>query len=123
MRYAGLRVDVGVELVRALQDHGFTLQAIERVLAGIPADAGVEELALQRAMLTSWTSETPEVLTRRQLEKKVGRRLSDADLRVLTTVGSVEPVGEDDGTPEGYRALPHLAVGVQLLDVDVPEER
>ena len=41
-----------LELVRALQDHGFTLQAIERVLAGVPADAGVEDLALQRAMLT-----------------------------------------------------------------------
>lgn len=106
-----------LELVRALQDHGFTLQAIERVLAGVPDDAGVEELALQRAMLTSWTSEPPEVLDRRALERKAGRPLSDADLRVLTTVGSIEPVGD-----EGYRVLPPLAVGVQLLDVDVPEE-
>ena len=110
-----------LELVRALQDHGFTLQAIERVLGGIPLDASVEDLALQRAMLTSWTSEPPAVLTRRQLEKKAGRRLSDADLRVLTTVGSIEPVG-GEGAAEGWRALPHLAVGVQLLDVDVPEE-
>ena len=46
-----------LELVRALQDHGFTLQAIERTLAAVPEDAGVEDLALQRAMLTSWTSE------------------------------------------------------------------
>jgi DNA-binding transcriptional MerR regulator len=105
-----------LELVRALQDHGFTLQAIERVLAGIPEEASVEDLALQRAMLTSWTSEAPEVLTHRQLEKKAGRKLSAKDLRVLTTVGSIQPV--DDG----YRAMPHLEVGVELLDVDVSEE-
>ncbi len=105
-----------LELVRALQDHGFTLQAIERVLAGIPGDASVEELALQRAMLTSWTSEPPAVLTRSQLAKKAGRRLSDADLRLLAKLGAVEPEGE------GYRVMPFLHVGVGLLDVDVPEE-
>ena len=105
-----------LELVRALQDHGFTLQAIERILAGVPAGAGVEELALQRAMLTSWTAEPPARLTRRQLEKKAGRALSAADLDTLARVGSIEV--HDDA----YVALPHLHVGVQLLDVDVPLE-
>ena len=105
-----------LELVRALQDHGFTLQAIERILAGVPAEAGVEDLALQRAMLTSWTSEPPTRLTRRQLEKKAGRKLSDDDLSVLEKVGSIERHEAD------FVALAHLAVGVRLLDVDVPAE-
>uniref|UniRef100_UPI002B274F43 MerR family transcriptional regulator n=1 Tax=Nocardioides sp. TaxID=35761 RepID=UPI002B274F43 len=105
-----------LELVRALQDHGFTLQAIERTLAGVPQDAGVEELALQRAMLTSWTAEPPARLTRRQLEAKAGRRLSEADLALLTRVGGIEVHGEE------FVAMSHLEVSVQLLDVDVPLE-
>ncbi|CAN5678195.1 MerR family transcriptional regulator [soil metagenome] len=105
-----------LELVRALQDHGFTLQAIERILAHVPAEAGVEELALQRAMLTSWTAEPPTLLTRRQLEKKVGRVLSDDDLATLERVGSIERRGDD------FVALAHLTVGIRLLDVDVPPE-
>src|SRR3990170_7664700 len=31
-----------LELIRALQDHGFTLSAIEKCLARVPADASVE---------------------------------------------------------------------------------
>ncbi|GGO76318.1 transcriptional regulator [Nocardioides deserti] len=103
-----------LELVRALQDHGFTLQAIERVLAGLPASATVEDLALQRAMLTSWSSRPRERLTRKQLEEVVGRRLSDRDLELLVTLGSVERDGSR------YVALPNLSVGVELLDVDIP---
>ncbi len=104
-----------LELVRALQEHGFTLQAIERVLADIPLAASVEELALQRVMLTSWSSTPPEQLTRRQLEKKAGRKLSDADLRLLVTVGAIDERGAD------FVALSHFPVGVELLDVDVSE--
>lgn len=107
-----------LELVRALQDHGFTLQAAERVLGSIPDDAGVEELALQRAMLTSWSSEPPEVLTRRALEARAGRRLSADDLDLLCRLGAVEPT-DDDG---GWRVMASLPVGLGLLDVDVPRE-
>jgi DNA-binding transcriptional MerR regulator len=105
-----------LELVRALQDHGFTLQAAERVLGSIPVDASVEELALQRAMLTSWSAEPPEVLTRRALETKAGRRLSEADLELLVGVGAVERVDA------GWRVMASLPVGLGLLDVDVPRE-
>src|ERR1700759_4986078 len=43
-----------LDLIRALQDHRFTLAAIEKSLGRVPLDATVEDLALQRAMLTSW---------------------------------------------------------------------
>ena len=82
----------------------------------IPEDATVEQLALQRAMLTSWTPQPPVELTRRQLEEKAGRRLSADDLRLLVVLGSVERKGRS------YVALPHLEVGLGLLDLDVPEE-
>lgn len=52
-----------LDMVRALQDHGFTLQAVERFLASLPDDITAEDLAMQRAMITSWTSE-PDVWDR-----------------------------------------------------------
>jgi DNA-binding transcriptional MerR regulator len=105
-----------LELVRALQEHGFTLQAIEGFLGSLPAEATVEELALQRAMLTSWTPRPPEQLTHRQLEKKAGRKLSAEHIRLLITLGALER------SDEGYVAMPALQVGVGLLDVDIPED-
>ena len=104
-----------LELVRALQDHGFTLQAIEGFLGSLPAAATVEELALQRAMLTSWTPKPPEQLTHKQLEKKAGRSLSDEHIRLLVMLGALEH------SDDGYVAMPNLQVGVGLLDVDIPE--
>ena len=103
-----------LEMVRALQDHGFTLQAIERYFATLPDDATVEDLTLQRAMLTSWSPAPAEVLSRRQLEKKADRALSDVDLALLVKLGTVEVV--DDG----YLVLPNLHVGLELLDLDLP---
>src|SRR6478736_2162322 len=38
-----------LELIRALQDHGYTLAAIERVLARVPIDASPAEYALHSA--------------------------------------------------------------------------
>ncbi|WP_121258865.1 MerR family transcriptional regulator [Nocardioides ferulae] len=106
-----------LELVRALQDHGFTLQAVEGFLAGLPADATVEDLALQRAMLTSWSPRPREELGRRQLEKVAGRKLSDRDVDLLIKVGSVERTAAGSYVP-----LPSLQVGVELLDIDLAEE-
>src|ERR1700753_3639707 len=46
-----------LELVQELQSHGFTLSAIEKYVAGIPADATPEDLALARTMLAPWDVE------------------------------------------------------------------
>ena len=105
-----------LELVRALQDHGFTLQAIERFLSEVPTDASVEELALQRAMLTSWTARGPEPITHTELEKRAGRDLGDEEISLLERLASIERRGH------GYVALPSLSVGLAMLDVDVPVE-
>lgn len=104
-----------LELIRALQDHGFTLAAIEKYMKRIPEDASVEDLAMQRAMLTSWTPGPREELTRRQLEKKAGRKLGDEQLERLVMTGAV--VRTPGGT---FELLPAFDVGVQLLDMDIP---
>src|SRR3546814_3082662 len=40
-----------LELVQELQAHGFTLSAIEKYVAGIPADASPEDIALHRTKI------------------------------------------------------------------------
>ena len=109
-----------LDMVRALQDHGFTLQAIERFLADLPADASVEDLALRRAMLTSWTGQAPLELTRAELEERAGRPLDDREVVLLEKIGSIERRGS--GAEASYVAMPNLAIGVELLDMDIPED-
>ena len=82
-------------------------------MATLPEDASVEELALQRAMLTSWTPQPPEKLTRRQLEKKAGRRLSatTSPARRARHAGADRQGVRRDAQPRG---------GLDLLDLDIP---
>ena len=103
-----------LDLIRALQDHGFTLSAIERYLSRLPSDATVEDLALQRAMLTSWGAGKHEVVTRRQLEERAGRSLDEADVDLLEKVYAVRRDGER------FELLPPFAVTLELLGLDLP---
>ena len=107
-----------LELVRELQAHGFTLAAIEGYMARIPADATPETIALHRTLLAPWMAELPETLTRKDLVRRAGRELSDDDLDTLNALGIVYP------TKQGrfQVALPHLSVGVALLDLGLPFE-
>ncbi|MBF4162776.1 MerR family transcriptional regulator [Nocardioides acrostichi] len=104
-----------LELVTALQEHGFTLQAIERYVNRLPADAGVEELALQRAMLTSWTSQPPAEVDVEALDELAGRPLTDDDRTLLIGLGLLEEL--DGGT---WSAMPNLQIGLDLLALDIP---
>lgn len=104
-----------LELIRALQDHGFTLSAIEKYLARIPVSASVEDLAVQRAMLTSWKTGGHELVSRRQLETKAGRKLDDEDLQRLAATMAIEE--QEDGR---FEILPAFDVGVQCLDLPIP---
>jgi DNA-binding transcriptional MerR regulator len=107
-----------LELVQDLQSHGFTLAAIERYVAGIPASATPEDIALHRTMLAPWQAEPPVQMTRAQLDRRAGRTLSADDLEVLSTLGVVAPAGRGR-----YRvAVAHLSVGLGLLDHGFPPE-
>ena len=103
-----------LELIRALQDHGFTLSAIERYLGRVPLDASVEDLALQRAMLTSWGAGKHERLTRRQLATRAGRKLTDEDVSRLEKIYAIRT--DDDR----YEVLPPFEVALKLMDLDIP---
>lgn len=105
-----------LELVRELQAHGFTLTAIESYLSRLPADASPETIALHRTLLAPWMPDLPETLTRAEVDARAGRALSDDELSVLVTLGTVQPEAEGR-----YRvAVAHLSVGVSILDLGLP---
>ncbi|HYH33728.1 MAG TPA: MerR family transcriptional regulator [Nocardioides sp.] len=107
-----------LELVQELRSHGFTLSAIERYLARIPTDAGPEDIALHRTMLAPWQSEPPVEMTRRELDRRTHRSLSDDDLATLAALGIAVPVRRGR-----FRvAVSQLSVGVGLLDLGFPTE-
>ena len=105
-----------LELIRALQDHGFTLSAIERYLARLPLDASVEDLAIQRVMLTSWRSGALEVVSRRELDARAGRRIDDDLLEKLEATSAIRRDGDR------FALLPGFEVSTKLLDLDLPIE-
>ncbi len=107
-----------LELVKELQTHGFTLSAIERYLSRLPADASPEDIALHRAMLAPWQSEAPEEMSRRELDRRTNRTLSDDDLATLAALGIALR------TKRGrYQvAMSQLTVGLGLLDLGFPTE-
>jgi DNA-binding transcriptional MerR regulator len=105
-----------LELVGELQAHGFTLAAIERYVARIPADATPETIALHRTLLAPWAAEVPETVTRRELDDRAGRTLTDDDLETLHALGIVYPARHG----RFQVVLAHFSVGVGLLDLGVP---
>jgi DNA-binding transcriptional MerR regulator len=107
-----------LQLVQELQSHGFTLSAIERYVAGIPADASPEDIALHRTMLAPWMADSREELPRAELERRAGRPLGRGDLETLHALGVVHPCGRD----RFEVSMSQLGVGLGLLDLGYPIE-
>lgn len=106
-----------LELIRALQEHGFTLAAIERYLADLPMSTSAEDLAVQRALLTAWKPAAQgDPVSREELQQRAGRPLSDADVEWLRRAGAVQR------TEHGYEVLPDLAQALEVLAEGVPFE-
>ncbi len=116
LAYYGPEHAARLSLVRALQEHGFTMAAIEKAMSRIPDDATVEDLAVQRAVLTSWSPSGPEVLDRQQLDARAGRDLTTDQVALLVETGVLEQIGRT------YSPLPGFEMGVELLDVEVPAD-
>jgi len=114
MAYYGTAHRGRLDLIRALQDHGFTLSAIEKYLARIPLDASPETLAMQRSILTSWAPDPSEELTRDQLEQRAGRVLDQPVLAHLVDTGAVEARGDL------YAVQPGFDTAVAVLELDLP---
>ncbi|GAB3556802.1 DNA-binding transcriptional MerR regulator [Actinopolyspora lacussalsi] len=115
-----------LDLIRELQNLGFTLTAIEGHLERIPDDAPPEELALQRALLAPWTSDQAEEIDRQELDRRAGRALSDEETEQLLTLGILERItdGTDDNDEQRLRltSASMLNVGLQITELRLPRE-
>lgn len=107
-----------LELVQELQSHGFTLSAIEKYVAGIPADATPEDIALRRTMLAPWQADLPVEMSRAELDRRTDRKLTKDDLDTLTALGIVHRRAR--GRYEV--AVSQLSIGLGLLDLGFPLE-
>jgi len=106
-------------LIEELQNQGMTLSAIERYLQRLPDDMSPHDLAIHRAMVASWMPDTVDESTRDELERRVGRELTDDDLERLAAMSVLE--GTED--PAVFRVDPGLLhLGVRLLDVPISQE-
>ncbi|CAL9612929.1 MerR family transcriptional regulator [Streptomyces sp. enrichment culture] len=106
-------------LIEELQNQGMTLAAIERYLQRLPDDISAHDLAIHRAVVASWMPDTVDETTREQLERRVGRRLTDDDLERLE---AMSVLGRTDD-PDVFRVDPALVqLGVRLLDVPISQE-
>src|SRR5664279_1664143 len=84
-----------LELIRTLQEHGYTLAAIERVLERVPVDAPPAEYAVQSAVLAPWLSDQTEEIDRAELERRLGRPITDDEIGYFLQIGALDPSGHD----------------------------
>ena len=116
--YYGTPHRLRLDLIRTLQDHGYTLSAIQRVLDRIPEDAPPAEYAVQSAVLAPWLPDRTEELDRAGIERRIGRAVTDEQLDYLATIGAVER-----GADGRFRVSPAmLGHAVELLELPVPQE-
>ncbi len=113
--YSDLHV-ARLNLVRALQDHGLSLTAIEEYLARIPADSDADELAVHRLALTTWSAQPPERLSRSALDARADRTLGPPEIDVLLALGVVEPDGDE------FQVLAGFDAAVKVLGLDISLE-
>lgn len=107
-----------LQLVKELQAHGFTLAAIEKYLARIPADARPDEIAVHRVTLQPWLVEQSQTVTLEQLAEAAGRPLAEAELERLQ---ALDVIADLPGEKFLLRAN-RLSTALPLLDLEMPVE-
>lgn len=107
-------------LIQQMLGEGYTLAAVERVLAHVPAGVTAAGLALHRALLTPWLPEEPEVVERAALEAQAGLALDDDLLARLIELGVVVAL-PDDRLKVLSPTL--LRAGLQVVALGIPPEK
>lgn len=106
-------------LIEELQHQGLTLAAIDRYLQQLPEDISAHDLAIHRALVSSWLPEGVQEIDREKLEHRAGRPLDEADLDRLAAMNVLERTDR----PGTFRVDPGtLHLGVRLLDMPIPVE-
>jgi DNA-binding transcriptional MerR regulator len=107
-------------LIQQMLAEGYTLAAVERVLAHVPSGVTGAGLALHRALLTPWLPEEPEVVERSGLEARAGLPLDDVLLERLVELGLV--VALPDGRLQVLSPT-LLRAGLQVVALGIPPDK
>jgi DNA-binding transcriptional MerR regulator len=105
-----------VDLIRSLQEHGYTLAAIQRALERIPPDAPPATYGVQAAVLAPWLPEHTEELDRAGLDRRAGRPVTDEEIGNLVQLGALTRIDE-----RTFRVSPTmLGHALELTRLPVP---
>jgi DNA-binding transcriptional MerR regulator len=107
-----------LQLINEMQADGFNLNAIKRILDGMPPGSAGEVLGFERALRTPWGEEEPEIVEARDLAVLVGGGDEKMAQKAIK-LGLLVPLGD------GRYEVPSptlLRAGVELNDlgIDVP---
>ena len=107
-----------LQLINEMQADGFNLNAIKRILNGMPPGSAGQVLGLERALRTPWGEEEPEIMEASELVGLVGGA-DEATARKAIRLGILVPLGD------GRYEVPSpslLRAGADLNDlgIDVP---
>lgn len=113
--YYGVEHVARLRLIQEMQADGFNLKAIERLVASTDG-AGQQVLDFGRAALSAFAEEEPELITREELQERIGGEDRKA-LRKAERLGVIRPLG--DGTYE-VPSPTLLRAGGELIAMGVP---
>lgn len=103
-----------LEIIRTMQERGFSLAGIEQQLSQLREDTSLADLEIRRSMLSTWAPSPAETLDREGLHVRAGRPLTDAELAELLDLEAVRDLGSGS-----YVVMPTFDVSVALFDLDV----
>jgi DNA-binding transcriptional MerR regulator len=109
-----------LSVITEMLDEGYTLAAVERVLASAPAGVTESGLALHRALLTPFLPEEPEEVELATLQARTGSDLDPNLLAELRELGVLEPIGD------GRFRVPSptlLRAGLQVVGLGIPVDQ
>ncbi|MGO1054973.1 MerR family transcriptional regulator [Crossiella sp. CA198] len=108
-----------LDLIRELQNLGFTLAAVERYMARLEPDATVQDIALHGALVAPWAADEYEEMDRDAVDRRAGRRLTDAELGRLVMLHVLEDLGA--GRFRVASAV-EFSLALELVDLPMPFE-
>lgn len=118
LAYYGAPHRIRLELVQQLQQHGYALAAIAKVLARLPENATAHDLAVRAALLTPWSPAEAETLDLATLQERAGRSLDDREIELLVMIGAAQR--NDDGNFTVRQSA--LGAAINLIKADLPAD-
>jgi DNA-binding transcriptional MerR regulator len=83
-----------LQLINEMQTDGFNLNAIKRILDGMPPGSAGDVLGFDRALRTPWGDEEPEILNIQEMAELFGD-VDDKTTQRAIKLGVIVPIGDD----------------------------